>query len=236
MHSSISVIILHGWSIDSSTHQKWEVFREELSQRGVHSKMLGIPGLSAPLDEVWDLPKYVAWLEKELKGEKEVILLGHSFGGQISVSYTASHPGQVKKLVLIDSSGMRDHSLLPTLKRTVFLFLSKVGKVFFRSEHARALLYKVARERDYQQAPPLLRRTMSKILDDEVTDELPNIICPTLLIWGREDRVTPLFLGEIFHKKISGSRFEIIDGARHSPQYTHVKQVAELAAQFCVEK
>jgi pimeloyl-ACP methyl ester carboxylesterase len=230
------VVILHGWTIHPDTHQKWQIFRDELAQRGVKSKMLGIPGLSAPLTEVWGLSDYVAWLEKEVMSEKEVILLGHSFGGQISISYTAQHPEQVKKLLLIDSSGIRDHSFLPTVKRTVFLFLSKMGKVFFRNEKARSLLYVFARERDYHQAPPLLRRTMSKILDDEVLDDLGKITCPTLLIWGREDKVTPLSLGEVFHKKILHSEMKIIDGARHSPQYTHVTEVAEAASQFCLKK
>lgn len=238
MTQTSPVIILHGWSLDSNKAQKWQEFRDALGQNGIESEIFKIPGLSAPLDEVWSLDDYVRWLDQEISAKfpnQTIILLGHSFGGQIASRYAAVHPQKVQKLILIDSSGIRDHSLLPTLKRTSFLTAAKIGKVFFQSQAMRNLLYKLARERDYQQAPPLLRRTMSKILDDEVLADLPRIDCPTLLIWGQDDRVTPLSLGKVFQQKISHSQLELVNGARHSPQYTHPQQVAHLIQNFLIQ-
>ncbi len=232
MPETLPVIILHGWSIDPDKEQKWQVFRDALTQKGISSKLLKIPGLSAPLQEVWDLENYVHWLDEELASESKVILLGHSFGGQVAIRYSATHPDKIAKLILVDSSGIRDHSLMPTIKRSIFLVMAKIGKVFFRHQIFRSLLYKLARERDYQQAPPLLRRTMSKILDDEVIADLPQITSPTLIVWGKEDVVTPLFIGEIFAKKIPHTSMKIVNGARHSPQYTHPQEVAQIVEQF----
>jgi pimeloyl-ACP methyl ester carboxylesterase len=230
------IIILHGWTIDPASRQKWQVFTDLLKQKGFSIDFLNIPGLSAPLHEVWNLENYTQWLEEKLAGKKNVILLGHSFGGQIAVRYTATHPGKVNQLILVDSSGIRDHSFKATAKRVGFRFAAKIGKFFFRTEFFRTLLYKLARERDYQNAPPLLRRTMSQILDDEVVKDLPNITCPALIIWGEEDKVTPLFLGQVFKDKIPNNEFKTIQNARHSPQYTHPQQVADAVAQFMTKQ
>src|SRR3546814_18746280 len=67
----------------------------------------------------------------------------------------------------------------------------------------------------------LLKRSMSLILDDEITDDLPLVSCPTLLIWGSDDTTTPLRLAEIKMKLLKNARLEVISGARHSPQFTH---------------
>lgn len=230
--SSLPVIILHGWSINPENEQKWQNFRRLLRERGVETEFLGLPGLSSPLQEVWNLDNYVQWLDEQLQKHPKIILLGHSFGGQIAVRYAALYPQKIQKLILIDSSGIRDHSPVATIKRTGFLMAAKIGKVFFRSDFFRNILYKLAREKDYQQAPPLLRRTMSSILDDEVVTDLEKITAPTLLVWGKSDAVTPLFLGKIFETKISGSQLRVIEGARHSPQFTHPEKVVEVVSEF----
>lgn len=227
-----SLIMLHGWSLDPSKEHKWQRFRDDLATQGVSSIFLKIPGLSAPLDKVWNLNDYAEWLEQKLADQKKVVLLGHSFGGQVAVRYAAQHPDKVEALILLDSSGIRDHALWPTFKRGAFLLLAKLGKIFFQHEFFRNMLYKLARERDYQQAPPLLRRTMSQILDDEVVKDLSKITAPTLLVWGKNDQVTPLKLARIFAQHIPHSQLQVVNDARHSPQYTHSAEVAQIVHQF----
>ena len=224
---TVKIFILHGWATHKQTDQKWQPFVDELKQQGLHAQVLKIPGLSAPLDEVWDLDMFVTWLEKELQDEKNVILIGHSFGGQIASRYAATHAGKVQKLILIDSSGIRDNTLKARAKRTIFWCMAKIGKVFFQQEWIRGVLYKLAREKDYKNAPPLLRRTMSTILDDEVVRDLPNISAPTTIIWGENDTVTPLWMGKQFARLIPNNSLHVIDGARHSPQFTHTKEVVK---------
>src|SRR3989338_4234164 len=98
------IIILHGWAYSTD---KWRPFIEELKKSGVKSKMIKIPGLTSPLDQVWNLDDYVEWLKKNLSKEKgKVILLGHSNGGRIALAFSAKYPEKVGKLILIDSAGI----------------------------------------------------------------------------------------------------------------------------------
>ena len=228
------VYLLHGWSIAKNTPEKWQPLQQALAERGVESELLRIPGLTASLDEVWELENYVQWLKQELdrRDANEVLLLGHSFGGQIATQFAATHPQLISRLILIDAAGIRDHSFLPTVKREVFRIVAKIGKVFFQWDWARKLLYLLAREQDYKNAPPLLRRTMSNILDAELHEMYPAVTVPTLLIWGEADSITPLWMGEYMQRHIPEARLEIISDARHSPQYTHVEETADLIYNF----
>ena len=226
-----SIYLLHGWAVNQLNQDKWLPLIDKLANQAVKAVFLPIPGLTSPLNEVWDLPDFIKWLGHTLP-DKPVILLGHSFGGQLAAAFAAQYPDRVEKLILIDRSGVRDNSPLAETKRTVFLIMAKVGKFLFKNEALRKFLYKAAREQDYLNAPPLLRRSMSNILDAEIGHELPKIKCSTLLIWGRNDKVTPLWLGQFFKQRISHSRLAVIDEARHSPQFTHVQEVAQLVTDF----
>lgn len=226
-----TIYILHGWAIDAENEKKWQNFRLLLEEKGFKTVFLPIPGLTTELQEVWSLDTYVLWLSKELPNEP-VILLGHSFGGQIASRFTAQNNERVKKLILIDSAGMIDRSLKKVLKRVVFGSVAKVGKLFFKHELLRKLLYKLAREQDYLNANPTQRQTMANVISTEVIDDLGGITCPTVIIWGRNDMATPVQFADMFHSKIKGSKLHIIDDARHSPQFTHAVQTVQIIGDF----
>lgn len=232
-----TIYILHGWAVrlGNVNQEKWQSFFEELLKYDLEPVFLKIPGLSAPLNEVWSLDDFVNWLKKELNQKakgKKIILLGHSFGGQIAIRFTAQNPDLVEKLILLDSAGIRDMSPKAVIKRTAFLMAAKIGKLLFKSESLRNLLYKFARENDYKNAPPLLRRTMSNILDDEVLEDLPKINISTKLVWGENDRVTPVKTAYKMKELVKNSDLSFVKEARHSPHFTHPKQTAQIIGEF----
>lgn len=238
-----TVILLHGWAIDQpgeTAVQKWQPLQQALETKGIQSILLNIPGLSTSLSEVWKLNDYVEWLDQTLHHlpnlKSPFILVGHSFGGQISTRYTARHSDMVEKLILIDSAGIRPKSFKARTKRALFWSAAKIGKILFRGEGFRSVLYTFAREKDYQQASPLLRQTMANVIAEEVTKDLSQIHQPALIVWGSDDRVTPLSHGEIFHRNIKGSELKVIPEARHSPQFTHVAEVASAIHHFVADR
>jgi len=226
-----TIYILHGWAIDSENEKKWHEFRKLLSELGYETNFLAIPGLTNKLDKVWSLNDYVVWLENQLPKEK-VILLGHSFGGQIVSMFASRYLYRVKMIILIDSSGMIDKSLKKVIKRYVFRTAAKIGKTIFKHQVFRKFLYKLAREKDYFQADPIQRQTMANVINSEVTSQLDKIEAPTLIIWGENDTVTPLKFAKVFNSKIKNSELHIIEGARHAPQFTHILETAKIIGDF----
>lgn len=232
-----TIFILHGWAVRGAEENKkmWQPFIDELESSDLRVEFLKIPGLSAPLDEVWNLDNYLSWLSTEIdkkSNDKKIFLLGHSFGGQLAIRYAAQNNEKIEKLILLDSSGIRDMAPRVVLKRTAFLLIAKVGKVLLRGEFFRNLLYKLAREADYKNASPLLRKTMAKVLDNQILDDLPKINCETKIIWGENDLTTPVKHARKMKELITNSELEFVKEGRHSPQFTHPKQTAKLVNDF----
>lgn len=228
----MTITLLHGWAVDPDNEAKWEQFRAELQRKGYQTKFLPLPGLSTPLTTAWNLDDYVEWVHQQLGSTKKCVLLGHSFGGQIATRFAAQYPKQVSALILLDSAGIRDRSPLVVAKRVLFQWMATLGKQVTRHPFLRTLLYKLAREQDYLVASPVLRQTMRAVLADEVLQDLPKITAPTCIIWGEQDRATPISLAFRFNERIRNSQLHVISGARHSPQFTHPRIVSEYIAAF----
>lgn len=218
------ILILHGWAYSI---EKWEPFTTSLRDNGFNVELLKIPGLTEKLDSVWNIDNYVDWLNRKISNNK-VILIGHSNGGRILLAFAAKYPEKIKHLILIDSAGIYHDELPIRLKRFIFQSLAGVGKKFTKSDSLRKLLYKLARENDYEKAAPFVRQTMVNLINFDVTESLSKIKIPTLIIWGKEDKTTPLSDGQLMHKLIKGSKLHIIKTAKHSPQFTHVDEVTQV--------
>ena len=113
---------------------------------------------------------------------------------------------EAKKIVLIDSAGIKPkHSLSYYIKIGIF----KIGKLFLNvlpetetvKEFKNRLRNNVGSE-DYKASPDVLKDTMNIILKEDVTELLPNINVPTLLIWGSLDTATPISDAKIMEKLI----------------------------------
>lgn len=220
------IFVLHGWAY---TTERWQPLIDMLKKDGIEVVMLKIPGLTAPLGEVWDLDNYIEWLKEVLdKEDGQVILLGHSNGGRISLAFAAKYQEKVKQLILIDSGGIYHNELPLRLKRLVFGTIARIGRRFTNSEALRRLLYSLTRESDYERANPILRKTMNNLISTDIADLLPKVYAPVTIIWGELDGVTPLKDGKIIRQGLKNAPFHIIAGARHSPMFTHLAEVAKI--------
>lgn len=217
----MGIVILHGWTTDVD---KWNPFLKYLP-----GKLLKIPGLTEKINKPWTLEDYVQWLNKKIN--KRTVLIGHSNGGRIAIAFAAKYPEKIEKLILIDSAGIYHQKLNLQVKRFLFKFAAKIGKKIAPSEKLKSILYKLAGEKDYKNANPIQKQTMINLISADLTPVLSKISIPTLIIWGKDDKITPLQDAKLMHQKIKGSTLKILD-AKHSPQFTHPKEVAMLIHEY----
>ena len=219
-----NIYLLHGWTYTTKT---WVPVIDILREHQIKVHLLQIPGLTDGTDKTWTLEAYVQWLKEVLGKEQGVTLVGHSNGGRIALAFSAAYPEVVEHLVLIDSAGILPRGARIFLKRKLFWVLAKLGKRVSKSDALRRLLYRIAREKDYAQASPAMRKTMKNLLAVDLRPLFKKIQVPTCIIWGEKDTSTPLGDGVLMQKSLPRSRLVVIPQANHSPQVSHPQEVAD---------
>jgi pimeloyl-ACP methyl ester carboxylesterase len=156
----------------------------------------------------------------EYKGYEKVNVLGNSLGGHIALLYALGNADKIESITLTGSSGLFENSLGSTFpKRGDYNFIkTKTEATFFRPEVATKELvdevYDIVNDRN--KAIRVIA-TAKTAVRHNLGDKLHQIKAPTLLIWGKEDTVTPAFVGEKFHELIEGSKLVFVEECGHAP-------------------
>lgn len=235
-----NIVILHGWA---SKRARWEQFKNKLGKQGFQVFLPSLPGFGQnKLVSSLSLGDYVKWFQKYLqqKDLSSFCLVGHSFGGSIAIKYASLRPKNLSKLVLVDSAGIRERF---TLKKILFYILAKIGKLFFLippfcflKRQAQILLYTFIREKDYFKADKVMKETLKKILKQDLRADLFKIKTPALIVWGRDDKDTPLKHGYLLNQNIAGSRLVVYDGVGHGVPFKRTDQLIQEITDFCQSK
>lgn len=231
----IPIIILHGWGSNSAA---WAIPKKLLEKAGFQVFIPDLPGFGQepPPKEPWSVSDYVNFILEFAKknGILKFFLIGHSFGGRIAIKLAADYPENLSGLVL---TGVPLKSK-KTPKVLLFALLSKVGKVVFLippfsffAPLARKFLYSAAGEWDYYKSEGVMRQTFLKIINDDLKPFLLKIKIPIFILWGEEDKVTPISSANHFKEKIPQAKFKIVKNADHRFPYAKpeifVKEVVE---------
>ena len=154
-------------------------------------------------------------------GIPKATLVGNSLGGWIALDFTAQHPEMVDRLVLVDAAGLRSeggpHPLPVDLNPSSLTGMRKVLEfIFYKKQAVTEQLVRHAFEGHLRSGDGYtIQRVLAGIFaSDQFEDEkLGSIHAPTLVLWGHDDLLTPLTLGERFQKGIPGARLVVIDKA-----------------------
>jgi len=206
------LLILHGWG---SISDRWITAMKLLAGRRFKVILPDLPGFgkSDIPERVWNLDDYSNFV-KEFVNYLELnnfYLLGHSFGGNIAIKYSLINPNKIKKMFLSGPACIRRESL----KVKLLYYVSKIFKFIGFIPFAKNIFYKFIKS-DYHFSHGLMRKTYLKIIKEDLTDILPDITVPTILIWGDKDDLTPIKGGNLMHKKIKNSEMEVIPNANHN--------------------
>jgi pimeloyl-ACP methyl ester carboxylesterase len=210
------VLLLHGWG---GAIESFAPVLDDL-RRSYTVAAFDLPGFgssSLPLT-TWGSADYARLTLKIIERLQldRPHLIGHSFGGQVSIQLAASAPERVGKLVLVCSAGIRTRPALATrLKRTAArlgTWLAAHGG--WIGEKARAAIYRRVQSRDYANAGPL-RPTLVRVINEDLTSLLPLITSPTLLVWGAQDRDVPLAAARVMARLIPVAQLVVFENAGH---------------------
>lgn len=221
--------MLHGWNL---TSEKFQPLIHELRRNGFQAEATDLPGFgesAMPKKELY-LDDYVNFVEEliQKKKWKNAIIIGHSFGGRIAIKLAANKPGYLRAVVLTGAPG---YSPVPKLKIIFYLFLAKLGNKVFAPpvlsnirEISRKFLYKIAKAQDFYNTDRNMRNTFRNIVNQDLKGLLPDISIPTLIIWGTDDQITPVWIGKKMAHDISCSVLKLIPNARHGVPWTHPEE------------
>ena len=156
----------------------------------------------------------------EMKGFDKVNVLGNSLGGHITLLYVLAHPERVSSVILTGSSGLFESAMGSTFpKRGNYEFIKKKAEETFYNPGVATKelvdeIFDIVNDRN--KAIRIVATAKSAVRHN-LSDKLHQIKVPTLLIWGKEDIVTPAFVGEKFNELIDGSKLIFVEECGHAP-------------------
>lgn len=201
------VVFLHGWggSIDS-----WGLIPATIASYGFWSVVVDLPGFgkSAEPTRSMCVLDYVNEL-KDLLDElcvKECVIVGHSFGGRVAIKFSSIYKQMVSKLVLVDSAGIKPRRGL--MYRYKVWAYKRAKRLVNKGVKPESLLKKYGSD-DYRALGPQMRATFIRVVNEDLSCDARRIECDTLLVWGQNDKSTPLYMAKKLRKMIKRSRLEI---------------------------
>jgi triacylglycerol lipase len=226
--SGPAVILVHGLGGDASN---WAPTIGPLSQkyRVIVPDQIGFGKSDKPLINyrVGTLVDFLNGFYKELKIDR-ASLVGNSLGGWTVAAFALAYPEKVERLVLVDAAGFAvtgdlDPKVLNGLNPSTRDAIKQMMPLVFHNTQMFASDAAVdsffARRVTAGDGYTIQRFIDSITRGEDVLDKkLGAIKQPTLVVWGREDGLTPLAMGERFKKEINASQLFIIEKCGHVPQ------------------
>ena len=196
-------------------------------------------GESEEPKEPWSVDDYVDFLLEFLKDYdfSKVTLLGHSFGGRVIIKLCSrDNPFEVEKVILVDAAGVKPKKTLKQkikqriYKMTRWIFSLKIVMLLFPD--ALEKLRKKNGSADYNAASPIMRQTLVRVVNEDLTHLMPNVKCPALLIWGTADDATPLSDAKLMEKLMPDAGLVTFEGAGHYSFLERQGQYLRVLASF----
>jgi len=167
-------------------------------------------------------------------------LVGNSLGGEVAMRLALRSPGRVSRLVLVASGGMRRNeeertedaedsfSTLDETRAHLESFFHDAGLV---TEDL--VRFTFENQNRYGDAETIRRFGARRAIEPPLDEpDLAGIAAPTLVLWGRQDRVTPLSLGERISRAIPGARLVVIEECGHLPQIEKGAEFNRIVLEF----
>jgi pimeloyl-ACP methyl ester carboxylesterase len=237
--SGSPLLFIHGLS------GSWPNWLEQLPVLAEEHRVIAVdlPGFGSspmPADEI-SISGYARLLDQLLDqlGIDAACVVGNSMGGFIGAELAIAYPQRVERLVLISAAGIstlgnaRTDRIFPALRRAERILAASGAWVASKSDivarrarlreatlnvvtaHPSRLPAALAAEQVRGAGKPGFMQALQSILDYDFRERLPEIACPTLIVWGEKDRLITVRDADVFAELIPGSRKVIFADTGH---------------------
>jgi pimeloyl-ACP methyl ester carboxylesterase len=229
------VLLLHG----AGGAGPWRVFHDALASRFslIVPDHPGFGQTDRPdwLEGVDDVVFHYLDLLPQL-GLARASVIGMSLGGWIAAELAVAHPELVDRLVLVDPAGLKQSGMeLPDLfaiteeenTRLIFQDQALADEELARPVPPGALLQRIKNQTTFARLawnPYLYSLKLGR--------RLYRVTCPTLLIWGKEDRVIPAANAQLWLDKLPDARLALIENCGHVPHRERTDEFVRLTVDF----
>jgi pimeloyl-ACP methyl ester carboxylesterase len=175
------------------------------------------------------------WLLSRL-GLSDVAIVGLGFGGWIAAEMATMAPRAFKKLVLVGAMGIKpEHGEIADQALVSYIDYVRLG---FSDQSVYDRLYgaetptKTLEQWDLNREMTFRIAWKPYMYNASLPHLLGGVTTPTLVVWGRKDRIVPLECGERYVKALPQARLEVVDGAGHFVEMEKPDELAKLVGGF----
>ncbi|MGD0893712.1 MAG: alpha/beta fold hydrolase [Terracidiphilus sp.] len=216
-----AVVLVHGLG---GSAEDWRSLAPYLVSAGFRVYIPDLPGYGRsekPADFSYSIPDQAAIVVSFLDalGLRQVDLGGWSMGGWVVQRVAFDHPERIRRLMLFDSAGIYEKPNWDTRLFTPANASELDQLNALLTPHPQTIPAFVARDilRHSQQGAWVIHRALASMLTGkDATDALlPQFNMPVLIVWGAEDRITPLEQAQKIHRLVPQSALDAIPGCGH---------------------
>jgi pimeloyl-ACP methyl ester carboxylesterase len=187
---NVVYVFLHGWGVDRKIYNNIiNNIKHKIDY--INIDLYGFGESSDPKNyfDVYEYAYQIFLLLKKLN-INNIVLVGHSFGGRLSIILSSVFDVCIKKLFLTSSAGLTRFSLIKNVKILKYKLVKKlVGCGVLKS----IVLSKYGSD-DYKKCDQLLRLVLVKSVNQDLSYLLKYINVSTMLVWDKRDKVTPYWI------------------------------------------
>lgn len=218
------LVFLHGFPFNSSC---WDKQVEHFSEHKIFAPDLRGHRQGPTGPGPWFIHDFSADLKQLLdqSGVDRVVLCGLSMGGYVALHFAKEHPERVAGLVLCDTRADADGNEAKDKRHATARKIESEGLDQFAEEFSKNVLAEMHRTSSLQKKlagmirgnkPAAVALSLGALASRrDSTEFLPGVTCPTLVLVGDQDKITPPALSQVLADKIPGAVMHVIRGAGH---------------------
>lgn len=232
-----TIIVLHGLM---GALSNFDGITSHFSKNGYKVLIPELPLYTLPL--IKTNVKHIAKFIKKFMEYKEVdnvIFIGNSLGGHVSLYFAKHNLKNIKAMVLTGSSGLYEKAMGDSYpKRGDYQYIKeKAEAVFYDPKTATKEMVDDLFELVNDRSKVLRTLSMARsAIRHNMADDIPNMNVPTCLIWGKQDEVTPPEVADDFHRLLPDSDLFWIDKCGHAPMMEHPDEFNEILVKWLAER